>query len=250
MWRERLELLRYEKTIPMFGPDHLTYLAIILIVGAAFLIYAKKKFNTEQADKVGRILGIVAIVHLFLEIPTMKLILGHSLASSLPLHLCNFGMIMVGILLISRKQWALELAYFWALCGASQSLLTPDLKYIFPHPMAITFFTAHTIEIVGLLYAVIVLKMRPHWDSIPRVFIKTLLLAAIIFPLNFLSPEMNYMFLKHPPLGGSLIDLLGPWPWYLLSLLGVALVLFVIAYLPYAIMDGIKARKQKLEARS
>ena len=63
MWRERLELLRYEKTIPMFGPDHLTYLAIILIVGAAFLIYAKKKFNTEQADKVGRILGIVAIVH-------------------------------------------------------------------------------------------------------------------------------------------------------------------------------------------
>lgn len=243
MWRENLELLRYEKTIPMFGTDHLIYLAVILVVSTAFLIYSKKKLNPEKADKVGRILGIIAIVHLFLEIPTMKLILGNNLPSSLPLHLCNFGMIMVGILLISRKQWALELAYFWALCGATQSLLTPDLKYIFPHPQAITFFTAHTIEILGLLYAVIVLKMRPHWDSIPRVFIKTLLLAAVIFPLNFLHPDMNYMFLKHPPLGGSLIDLLGPWPWYLLSLMGVALLLFVIAYLPYAISDGIKKRK-------
>lgn len=86
--------------------------------------------------------------------------------------------------------------------------------------MAITFFTAHTIEIVGLLY------------------------AAIVFPLNFIHPDMNYMFLKHAPLGGSLIDLLGPWPWYILSLVGVALVLFVIAYLPYAILDGIKSRKQ------
>lgn len=241
MWRENLELMKYETTIPMFGKDHFIYLAIILVVGIAFLTYCKKKLNAEQADKVGKILGIVAIAHLFLEIPTMKLILGHSLAASLPLHLCNFGMIMVGILLITRKQWALELAYFWALCGASQSLLTPDLKYMFPHPMAITFFTAHTIEIIGLLYAVIVLKMRPHWDSIPRVFIRTLMLAAVIFPLNFLHPDMNYMFLKHPPLGGSLIDLLGPWPWYLLSLMGVALVLFVLAYLPYAISDKIKA---------
>ncbi len=243
MWRENLEQLRYEKTIPMFGTDHLIYLSIILIVSAAFLIYSKKKLNEQQANKTGRILGIVAIVHLFMEIPTMKLILGHSLAASLPLHLCNFGMIMVGILLITRKQWALELAYFWALCGATQSLLTPDLKYMFPHPIAITFFTAHTIEILGLLYAVIILKMRPYWNSIPRVFIRTLILAAVIFPLNFLHPDMNYMFLKHPPLGGSLIDLLGPWPWYLLSLCGVALVLFVLAYLPYAISDGIKKKK-------
>jgi hypothetical integral membrane protein (TIGR02206 family) len=243
MWRERLEQLTYENTIPMFGRDHLFYLAIILIVSTVFLIFSKRKLTPAQADKVGRILGIVAIVHLFLEIPTMKLILGHSLASSLPLHLCNFGMIMVGVLLITRKQWALELAYFWALCGATQSLLTPDLHYMFPHPMAITFFTAHTIEIVGLLYAVIILKMRPHWDSIPRVFWKTLVLAALVFPLNFIHPDMNYMFLKHAPDGGSLIDLLGPWPWYLLSLLGVAIVLFVIAYLPYAVSDQIKRKR-------
>jgi hypothetical integral membrane protein (TIGR02206 family) len=169
--------------------------------------------------------------------------LGMPLATSLPLHLCNFGMIMVGVLLITRKQWAFNLAYFWALCGASQSLLTPDLSYIFPHPLAFTFFTAHTIEIVGVLYAVIILKMRPRWSSIPKVMLVTAGLAALIFPINYIHPDANYMFLKFAPLGGSLIDLLGPWPWYILSLVGVALALFVIAYLPYAISDGIKARK-------
>ena len=243
MFRERLAQLSYENTIPMFGPDHLIYLVIILVVCTAFLIFAKKTFNKEKAVKVGRILGIIAIIHLFLEIPTLRLILGMPLATSLPLHLCNFGMIAVGIMLITRKQWAIDLAYFWALCGATQSLLTPDLQYIFPHPLAITFFTAHTIEIAGVLYAVIVLKMRPYWSSIPKVFAVTAGFALVIFPINYIHPDANYMFLKFAPVGGSLIDFLGPWPWYILSLIGVALVMFIIAYLPYAISDGIKKRE-------
>ncbi len=246
MWRERLAQLSYENTIPMFGQDHLIYLLVILLVSAAFLIFAKKTFDKERANKVATVLGIVALVHLFLEIPVLRLVLGLPLATSLPLHLCNFGMIMVGILLITRKQRAFNLAYFWALCGASQSLLTPNLSYIFPHPLAITFFTAHTIEIVGVLYAVIILKMRPRWSSIPKVMLVTAGLAALIFPINYIHPDANYMFLKFAPLGGSLIDLLGPWPWYILSLVGVALLFFVIAYLPYAISDGIKNRRETL----
>jgi hypothetical integral membrane protein (TIGR02206 family) len=111
---------------------------------------------------------------------------------------------------------------------------------MFPHPLAVTFFTAHTIEIVGVLYAVIVLKMRPYWSSIPRVFMVTLALAIIVFPINYIHPDANYMFLKFAPVGGSLIDFLGPWPWYILSLTGVAIVFFVIAYLPYAIADALK----------
>ncbi|MBN2781558.1 MAG: TIGR02206 family membrane protein [Candidatus Marinimicrobia bacterium] len=243
MLRERFAHLTYENTIPMFGSDHLTYLAIILVVCTVFLVFAKKTLIGEKAVKAGRILGIVVLTHLFLEIPTLRLLMGEPLATSLPLHLCNFGMIMVGTLLITRKQWALDLAYFWALCGASQSLLTPDLRYIFPHPLAITFFTAHTLEIVGVLYAVIVLKMRPTWSSIPRVFLVTLGMALVIFPINFIHPDANYMFLKFAPAGGSLIDLLGPWPWYILSLVGVAIVFFVLAYLPYAVSDGIRKKR-------
>ncbi|MBW6457992.1 MAG: TIGR02206 family membrane protein [FCB group bacterium] len=243
MLKERFAALSYENTIPMFGRDHLIYLTVIIIVSTVFLFIAKQKFSQRTADKAGTVLGIIALVHLFVEIPVLRILLGEHILTSLPLHLCNFGMIMIGILLITRKQWALDLAYFWALCGASQSLLTPDLQYMFPHPLAITFFTAHTIEIIGVLYAVIVLKMRPYWSSIPRVFLVTLVLAIVVFPINYIHPDANYMFLKFAPVGGSLIDLLGPWPWYILSLTGVAIVFFVIAYSPYAISDALRKIK-------
>ncbi|MEY4245694.1 MAG: hypothetical protein RLZZ245_3279, partial [Verrucomicrobiota bacterium] len=42
----------------------------------------------------------------------------------------------------------------------------------------------------------------------------------------------NFAFASRPPDNPSLIDHLGPWPWYLFSLLGIALLLFFILALP------------------
>jgi hypothetical integral membrane protein (TIGR02206 family) len=53
-------------------------------------------------------------------------------------------------------------------------------------------------------------------------------------PVNRLTGG-NYLFLSRKPEGGSLLDLLGPWPWYILSLEAVALLLFTILYLPFVI---------------
>jgi uncharacterized membrane protein YwaF len=46
----------------------------------------------------------------------------------------------------------------------------------------------------------------------------------------------------HPPETPSLIDLLGPWPWYILSLEAIGLVTCVILYLPFAIKDWLARR--------
>ena len=35
----------------------------------------------------------------------------------------------------------------------------------------------------------------------------------------------NYMFLAAVPRNGALLSVLGPWPWYILSAAGVAIVL-------------------------
>ena len=40
--------------------------------------------------------------------------------------------------------------------------------------------------------------------------------------------------------GTSLIDVLGPWPWYILALEGVGLVLFFLLYLPFAIREVVR----------
>jgi uncharacterized membrane protein YwaF len=44
----------------------------------------------------------------------------------------------------------------------------------------------------------------------------------------------NFAFASHPPTNPSLIDQLGPWPWYLVSMLGVAMIFYSLLTLPFA----------------
>ena len=45
--------------------------------------------------------------------------------------------------------------------------------------------------------------------------------------------DANYMFLCAPPPTGSLLDYLGPWPWYIVGEELLALVVFAILLLPF-----------------
>ena len=43
----------------------------------------------------------------------------------------------------------------------------------------------------------------------------------------------NYMYLRRPPRGDSLLDLMGPWPWYIASVAALALALFWLLDRPF-----------------
>lgn len=60
----------------------------------------------------------------------------------------------------------------------------------------------------------------------------------------------NYMFIARKPDDPSLIDVLGPWPWYILSLEAVGLAICFILYLPFAIKDWQAKRAQQTEAQT
>ncbi|GED28899.1 hypothetical protein BCE02nite_00400 [Brevibacillus centrosporus] len=51
------------------------------------------------------------------------------------------------------------------------------------------------------------------------------------------------MFVTHKPFQPTLMDYLGPYPWYILSLEGVALGLFCLLYLPFWIQKRRAARQ-------
>jgi uncharacterized membrane protein YwaF len=53
----------------------------------------------------------------------------------------------------------------------------------------------------------------------------------------------NYGYLCEPPRNPSLIDYLGPWPWYIGSLVILAVVKFWIYYLPFWFMDWWRNRQ-------
>jgi hypothetical integral membrane protein (TIGR02206 family) len=82
-------------------------------------------------------------------------------------------------------------------------------------------------------------RYRPHWSSIKRVFIWVNIYLIIVTIINLLIGS-NYLYTLHKPHIITLLDFLGPWPWYLLSAELIALILFLILYSPYAITDRRK----------
>jgi hypothetical integral membrane protein (TIGR02206 family) len=82
---------------------------------------------------------------------------------------------------------------------------------------------------------------RPTWKSLGRVFLWTNIYMVAVFILNQVIGS-NYLFIAHKPETPSLIDLLGPWPWYILALEAIGLVLCLLLYLPYAVRDWRAAR--------
>lgn len=80
---------------------------------------------------------------------------------------------------------------------------------------------------------------RPTWRSLRRVIVYGNLYALAVFGINLILGS-NYLFIMRPADTPSLIDMLGPWPWYILSMEAIAVVLCLLLYLPYALRDRLK----------
>jgi hypothetical integral membrane protein (TIGR02206 family) len=151
----------------------------------------------------------------------------------LPLHLCDINAILCAIMLVTRSYRIYEVAYFWALGGSIPALLTPDLPYAFPHVTFLVFFFGHTLVIMSALYATFAYGFRPRLRSVGIALAATALYGALIAPLNFLLGT-NYLYLRAKPASGSIMDYFGPWPWYVLALAGLAVVICFLCYAPFA----------------
>jgi len=156
-----------------------------------------------------------------------------SVQASLPLALCDVALIVAAIACWSPR-WYLpvELTYFWGLAGTLQAVVTPDLSSGFPQLEFFEFVVGHLGIVIAALFLVVGLRLRPRRGSVRRVFTITAAYTAFVGWFDWLTGS-NYMFLASVPRHGSLLSVLGPWPWYILSATGVALVLLLVLDLPF-----------------
>ncbi|MFH1851000.1 MAG: TIGR02206 family membrane protein [Candidatus Neomarinimicrobiota bacterium] len=222
-----------------FTVPHWTALAILCAIYAG-LYLARDYFKRPQIDLYTRYVLAVLLILQELSLNIWRLAGGAwSVATSLPLHLCGVAVILSAIMLINKNYKLFELCYFWGLGGAIQALLTPDIgAYGYPHFRYFQFFFSHGLIILASLYLVFISGYRPTQRSIWRVFYVTNLYMIFIALFNWLTGA-NYLFICYKPVDGSLIDFMGPWPWYILSLEVVAVLSFYIYYSPFAFRDGI-----------
>ncbi|HEX5780589.1 MAG TPA: TIGR02206 family membrane protein [Solirubrobacteraceae bacterium] len=152
---------------------------------------------------------------------------------NLPLHLTDVVTIVAVLALWTRRPLLVELTWFWGLTASLQAVLTPDLGSAeFPELVWWTFFITHSGAVVAAVMLVIGCGITPRPGAVKRAFVATLVVAAAAAIGNLLTGG-NYMWLREKPEAGSLLDYLGPWPWYIGSAALLALLLFALLDAPY-----------------
>lgn len=220
-----------ELRFKFLSPQHLTALALIIILN--IIIYLCRNRIHSKLRQGIRFLLAISLILLEILLELWDFLWGiWSVQHSLPLELCSISLLLTAIMLFTKSKQLYELVYFWGMGGASQAILTPELYYGFPHFVFLQFFIAHGLIITGCLWMTFVEGYRPNFQSLIKAFGITNLYALLIGVFNWLAGS-NYLFLCRKPTNPSLLDHLGQWPWYLVSLEGVALVLFILVALPF-----------------
>lgn len=154
-----------------------------------------------------------------------------SAKTDLPLALCNMA-VLVAAACVWRVRVLVELTYFWGMTGTLQAVITPDLDVRFPHLVFFQYVVGHVAIVTGALFLVIGLRITPRPGAVRRTFAVTAAYTAFVGIVDWLSGA-NYMFLRHVPSNWTVLRLLGPWPWYIVSAAAVAIVLLAVLNLPF-----------------
>jgi len=222
----------------LFGPPHLTVLFLTVAIPLVLCLLARRVPPAATIISYG-----LAAILLANKVAVLSYSIAHNSVpwtQRLPMQLCDWVTFIVAAALIWRKRTLCELAYFWGLAGTLQATITPDLPFGFPHFYFFTFNISHSFILIGVAYMTFGGgNFRPVAGSIIRAFLWLQVYLGAAVATNLLLDE-NYGYLCRKPLNPSLLDHLGPWPWYILSLEVLALVFFAAYYLPWWVYDKIK----------
>jgi hypothetical integral membrane protein (TIGR02206 family) len=213
--------------------EHAITLAVITVLIAALVVAARSRPGKWKVA-AARALAIVIVANEASWWVWLALQHTWSLSYALPLHLCDVAAFVAAAALWTRRPLLVELTYFWGLAGTSNSLITPDISDHFPGYLFFQFYIDHGAIVAAALFLVIGLQITPRRGAVARVAVLTLGLAAFDSVVNLMTGG-NYMFLRHAPGVHSLLDLMGPWPWYVVGAAALALALFAALDLPFAI---------------
>ena len=219
----------------LFGTAHLAGLFALLLLNVGLLLF-KRSDDTTRA-RVRLILALILWVN---EIAWHAWNIywdQWTLQTMLPLHICSLMVWISGVMLVTRSYRIYEFAYFLGIGAGIQALVTPDLGiYGFPHFRFFQTLLSHGLIVTAPIYMTIVEGFRPTWKSMLKAAFWINAYALVIYFVND-ALGSNYLMVNAKPDVPSLLDLLPPWPWYILWMEAIGMVTFLLLYLPFFIKD-------------
>jgi hypothetical integral membrane protein (TIGR02206 family) len=210
----------------VLAAEHVGALAAIAAVAGALVAAARRRPGNWTKIAAGALAVILVAAEVGWWIYLAVTGAGEAeLSTALPLQLCDAAIFIAALALLLRAQLLVEVTYFWGLAGTIQALITPDLPQHFPSFPFFQYYVAHGGIVTAALFLVVGLGQWPRRDALLRVLAITIVYVLVVSAIDAASGA-NYMYLRSKPASDSLLDLLGPWPWYIAwaALVGFALL--------------------------
>ena len=196
-----------------FSIEHLLLIAGFLAMCVVLAVLGRVHRGSRAETRFRHGFAIL-IPCLTLPMQVLQLLPGdYDIATSLPLQLCDLAWIAAVVALWTRHWAATALVYFWGLTLTVQGIITPALSQPFPDPRYLMFWGMHFLVVWAAVYLTFGLRVPVTWRSYRFALATTSAWAVAAMTFNAVAGT-NYGYLNRKPVAGSLLDLFGPWPGY------------------------------------
>jgi len=215
-----------------FTPEHAAPVLVAIAVG-----WIATTLALRSSERMQRVIGTALSLTVLLAIVLGSLIVylrgEFNLREDLPLYLCRIIAWTIPLVMWTRNRFWLGIFYFWILAGTLQAIITPDLAEGFPDYFYFRYWFLHAGLVVVIVYGLIIYRVRINWKDFWRAVLFAQLYIVVVHLLN-LGLGSNYSYTVQKPPGGSVLDLFGPWPWYVLGGEILMFILFLVLMRPFA----------------
>jgi hypothetical integral membrane protein (TIGR02206 family) len=219
-----------------FSREHFGAVAVWLVLTVG-LVAAGRRLDERGRVRAARALAVVLVVYYAIESIVRVSILGMRVWDTLPFEMCSALFFIGAFGLWTGSVVALEVVWFWTMSGPIHALITPTPRAGFPDLNYFQYFFAHGLLVFTALFVTIALRKPPGRGAVMRSFVALVAFIPIVAVVDLASGE-NYLYLRHKPPSPTLVDALGPWPFYVGAGTGVALASFLVVSIPWLITRG------------
>lgn len=216
-----------------YGLSHWVVLAVFALGCLALVLTGRAHRRTPTERRTSRVFGAVLLtIHVGALGYTMSS-RDWDLLDTIPLHLSDLAGFVAAYALFTHARWAYALTYYWCLTLSPQALFSPVLDSPdFPHHEFLAFWALHLLVIWAAVYLTWGVGLHPTWHGYRTTVAITASWAVLAMAFNS-ATGTNYGYLNRKPATGSVLDALGPWPWYVVAEVTLILAAWALLTWPW-----------------
>ncbi|MEQ6899621.1 TIGR02206 family membrane protein [Nocardioides sp. YIM 152588] len=197
-----------------YGVTHLVPLAVFAVGLVGVVAVGRRRRGTDAPGTLDRAWA-VAVAAATVPFQVVDVLTRFEVGVSLPFHLSDLAWMVAAVALWTHHRIAVALTFYWSLLTV-QAVVTPSLGEEFPELRYFAFWMLHLLVVWAAAYLALGLGLAPGWREYGATIALTLAWVAAASAFNAVA-ETNYGYLSEKPASGSALDLLGPWPWYVVA---------------------------------